>query len=187
MPLNQIPEPWRSFLSALDGAATVETRLECLGGFVLSQLYELPRPTADLDSLLITPSDQRKELLALGRQGGPLHTKYGIYLDFVTIATVPTNYDERLTLMFPGAFKHLRLYALDPYDLALAKLGRNIQRDRDDVKHLARTVPLDLAILRRRYEEEMKPDIPNEKRESLTLNLWIEAIEEERGEKPPPI
>jgi hypothetical protein len=28
------------------------------------------------------------------------------------------------------------LMAFDPYDLALSKLERNFQRDRDDVKHL---------------------------------------------------
>jgi hypothetical protein len=82
--------------------------------------------------------------------------------------------------MFAGAFKHLRLYALDPYDLALAKLSRNIQRDRDDVKFLARTVPFDLAVLKRRYEEEMRIYVANPQREDLTLQLWIEAIEEER-------
>ena len=70
--------------------------------------------------------------------------------------------------------------ALDPYDLALSKIERNSQRDRDDVKHLARTVPLDLKLLRERYERELRPDLGNAKREDLTLELWIEAIEEDR-------
>jgi hypothetical protein len=48
---------------------------------------------------------------------------------------VPEDYEERLTEMFPGAYEHLRSCARDPYDLALSKLERNIQRDRDDVKH----------------------------------------------------
>jgi len=30
--------------------------------------------------------------------------------------------------MFPGAYRHLRICALDPYDLALSKLERKIQR-----------------------------------------------------------
>jgi hypothetical protein len=42
--------------------------------------------------------------------------------------------------MYAGAFPRLRIFALDPYDLALSKLERNIQRDRDDVFHLARTI-----------------------------------------------
>ena len=32
----------------------------------------------------------------------------------------------------PAHFTHLQLMALDPYDLALSKLERNIERDRSD-------------------------------------------------------
>jgi hypothetical protein len=96
------------------------------------------------------------------------------------VATVPDSYEERLTEIAPGSFKHLRLFALDPYDLALSKLERNTQRDRDDVRHLARTVPFDIAILEERYQKELRPALGNPEREDLTLRLWIEAIEEER-------
>jgi hypothetical protein len=80
--------------------------------------------------------------------------------------------------MFPGRFKHLRLMALDPYDLALSKLERNSERDRDDVKHLAQTVPLNLEVLRKRYRRELRPYLGNPEREDLTLKLWIETISE---------
>jgi hypothetical protein len=70
-------------------------------------------------------------MLELGMLGGPLHKKYKIYLDRVGVAKVPENYEDRLTEIFPRTFKHLRLLALDPYDLGLSKLERNIQRDRD--------------------------------------------------------
>lgn len=81
--------------------------------------------------------------------------------------------------MFPQAFRHLRLFALDPYDLALSKLERNIQRDRDDVRFLARTIPFNLEILQERYRRELRWQLGNPTREDLTLKLWIEAIEEE--------
>lgn len=94
---------------------------------------------------------------------------------------MPLNYEDRLIEMFPGKFKHLQRFGLDPYDLALSKIERNTQRDRDDVKHLAWMVPLDLGILQERYQTELRPDLGNPAREDLTLKLWIEAIEEERG------
>jgi len=119
----------------------------------------------------------------LAGKGSQLHRQYGIYLDFVTVATVPEDYDQRLTEMFPGEFRRLRLLALDPYDLALAKLERNIQRDRDDVKHLARTIPFDLDLLKDRYLKELRPLLGNPQREDLTLRLWIEAIEEDRRQQ----
>ena len=181
MPVKAIPEPWRSFLGELDTLAGRETQLECLGGFVLTQVYGLVRQTADIDSLSITPSEQIARVLEAGREGSALHTRHGVYLDLVTVAIVPENYEQRLTPLFPGTFRHLRLYALDPYDLALAKLSRNIQRDRDDVKFLATTVPFDLAVLQDRYEKELRPYVANAQREDLTLQLWIDAIEEERG------
>jgi hypothetical protein len=119
-------------------------------------------------------------MLELGMQGSALHKKYKIYLDHVGVAHVPENYEDRLTEIFPKAFKHLRLLALDPYDLALSKLERNIQRDRDDVKHLARTVPLDLEVLTERYQRELRWQLGNPEREDLTLRLWIEVIQEEK-------
>lgn len=74
----------------------------------------------------------------------------------------------------------MRLKGLDPYDLALSKLERNTQRDRDDVKHLTRTVPLDVTVLEERYHTELRTDLGNPQREDLTLKLWIEMIQEEQ-------
>jgi len=78
-----------------------------------------------------------------------------VYLQVVGLAPTPEAYESRLTEMFPGTFKCLRLFALDPYDLALTKIERNSQRDRDDANHLARMVPFDLEILRNRFAEEL--------------------------------
>ncbi len=177
---SSLPDPWRSFLEELNAAATRDVELHCLGGFVVAMYYGLARPTADVDVVLIAPRDQAKSLLDLGREGSPLHHKYKVYLDYVTIATVAENYRERLVEMFPAAFSKLRLFALDPYDLSLAKLERNLQRDRDDVKYLARTIPLDPRVLEIRYEQELRPYLANPQREDLTLRLWVEMINEER-------
>ncbi|HMS42979.1 MAG TPA: DUF6036 family nucleotidyltransferase, partial [Pyrinomonadaceae bacterium] len=102
-------------------------------------------------------------------------------LDVVGIATVPENYEERLTQIGADKFQKIRLFALDAYDIALAKIERNIQRDRDDVKHLARVTPFDIEILKSRYENELRIYLGNPEREDLTLKLWIEAIEETRA------
>jgi len=68
--------------------------------------------------------------------------------------------------------------ALDPYDLVLTKLARNADRDRADVEHLATAVPLDPAVLRDRYNSEMRGYVGVPEREDLTLELWIEIIQE---------
>ena len=138
MPSNSMPEPWKSFFGEIDASLEEEVALHCLGGFVMAVLYGLDRPTADVDVLPFGSNVVSESLIGLAGQGSTLHKKYRVYLQVVGVAQVPVNYEERLTEMFPGTFNHLRLFALDPYDLALTKLERNTQRDRDDVKHLAR-------------------------------------------------
>lgn len=177
---DSVPEPWRSFLQELDEAVGEEVRLACMGGFVVTQFYGFSRSTVDIDALSIFPRDKAAIIGGMGCRGGPLHAKYKIYLDFVAVASVPEDYEERLIEMYPQAFSYLRLFALDPYDLALSKLARNIERDRADVRFLARTIPLDLNILQERYKKELRWQLGNPEREDLTLKLWIEAIQEDR-------
>lgn len=171
-------EPWKSFLSALDALLSEPVQCHCGGGFVVTALYGLPRPTADIDILSVVPSRASAMLSRLAGKASPLHQAHGVYLDVVTVATCPDAYEERLTEMYPGAFRYLRLFALDPYDLALAKLTRNIDRDRSDIEYLGVTVPLDVSILRERYQREMREYLSSPEREDLTLDLWIEIIQE---------
>jgi len=182
MPLrNAPPEPWLSFLKELDALATSTARMDCIGGFVVTMLYGLGRATADLDVLEIAPQAASEAFGRTAMLGGELYKKYGLYLDRVTVAQAPYEYESRLVEMFPGVFRNLRLMALDPYDLALTKLERNIERDRNDIRYLARTLPFNLSILRERYQNELRPYLGNPKREDLTMQLWIEAIEEDRA------
>jgi hypothetical protein len=174
---REVPKPWDAFLRDLDRGLEEPVDLHCLGGFVLTMLYGLVRPTADVDVLAVRP---HMDLTPLAGIGSPLHKRHRVYLQRVTVLEAyPDDYEERLTEMFPGAFRNLRLFALDPHDLALTKLRRNSQRDREDVLHLADAAPLDIDTLRVRYEE-MRPLLGNPEREDLTLKLWIEAIEEKR-------
>jgi hypothetical protein len=100
-PSKTIPEPWLSFLQELDSAVHEEVRMDCMGGFVVTMMYGFSRPTGDLDALEIIPKAAGLSLLELGRQGGPLHKKYKIYLDRVGVAKVPEDYESRLTEIFP--------------------------------------------------------------------------------------
>jgi hypothetical protein len=179
MPVEDIPEPWNSFFSEIDITLHEEVSLHCVGGFVMTMLYGLARSTADVDILPVGSRAAIDSLIRLAGVGSSLHKNHKVYLQVVGVAPIPLNYEDRLTEMFANAFERIRLFALDPYDLALSKIERNIQRDRDDVKYLARVVPLDLAVLKDRYEKELRADLGNPRREDLTLKLWIEAIEED--------
>lgn len=54
-----IPEPWRSFCAAIDEMLEDEIRLEILGGFAVTILYNSPRATADVDIISITPNERK--------------------------------------------------------------------------------------------------------------------------------
>ena len=146
--------------------------------------YGLERPTADVDLIELAPRAAAEIMMGLGIRGGPLHQKYRIYLDRVAVAAIPEDFETRLVEMFPGAYHNLHLMALDPYDLALSKLERNSQKDRDDVRFLARSIPFDLDILQERYATELRWQLGVPKREDLTLQLWLNMIREDRGLAP---
>lgn len=183
MPRETPPEPWRSFLRDLNAQLTAPVDLHCIGGFTVSMCYGLARPTGDLDVFEVLPGFRTNELLSLAQSGGRLATKYRVHVQKVTIVNLPEHYADRLIEMFPRAYSRLRLFAPEAYDLALSKLERNSDQDIEDVKHLARSVPFDLEVLRRRYETEQRAFVLHPEREDLTLRLWIEAITEERASR----
>ena len=169
------PEPWRSFLRELDERLTEGVELHCIGGFVVSLHYGIGRQTSDIDFLTVVPRTPADDLEAIAGQGSALHRKYRLYVQRVTIATAPEGYSGRLQRMFASAgWKHLALFALEAHDLALSKLERNGERDRDDVIRLARAGLLDAMTLKTRYELELRPCLTgNVEWHDKTAQLWL--------------
>ena len=136
--------------------------------------YGLARGTSDIDVIAVVPNYKLAELQALAGEGSALHNRYGVYLDLVTVAQFPENYESRLIPMWPEfGFRHLRLFSLEAHDLALTKLERNV--DRQDVENLAAAGHLNQAALRERYLAEFRPNLTaNLEKHDLTLELWID-------------
>jgi hypothetical protein len=176
MPLDRPPEPWNSFFAEIDRTLDQPVALHCIGGFAIAMLHGLPRPTVDVDCLTVIPVAETAPLESLAGEGSVLHKKHGVYLQHVGIVTVPSDYEDRLTLMFPTAFRRLLLLGLEAHDLALSKLERNSARDREDVRYLARAAPLDLSVLESRYRRELRPYLANTDRHDLTVRLWLEML-----------
>jgi G:T-mismatch repair DNA endonuclease (very short patch repair protein) len=71
--------------------------------------------------------------------------------------------------------ERLRLFALDATDIALSKLERNAERDREDVLRLAHAGYINREVLQRRYHEELRPYLLNKLSwHDKTLELWLE-------------
>jgi hypothetical protein len=179
---DRIPKPWGAFLRDLDDIATAAVDFHCIGGFVVNMKYGFSsRQTFDIDVLAITPNSQRQEFLQNAAKGSVLHRKHGVYLDLVTvIQAYPEDYDQRLTEMYSGQLKKIRLFAVEPHDLALMKLERNAERDRVDVLFLASQGLVTADELERRYRAEMRSYIGVPERSTdITLRLWVSMIKEE--------
>ena len=172
----ELPKPWRAFLFEVDRQLPRSIEIHCLGGFVAAVYYDLPRPTNDLDYIEVVPQDATTMLQEIAGLGSPLAKKHHLYFQHVGVASVPDSYAERLRELSAATFRRLRLFALDPHDLALSKLTRNSPIDRDDVAQLARAVPLDATLLRTRYRRELRPIlIGDPEQHDRTLEMWIEA------------
>ncbi len=181
MTLRGLRGPWRAFLLDVDHRLAGPTELHCLGGFVLAERHGLLRPTADIDIIEARGTADLRTLQEIGGKGSALAHRHHVFLDIVTVATVPEDYEHRLVEIPFGEFKHLRLRAFERHDLALAKLARNADHDRDDVKHLAMGPGLDCNVLRERYKTELRFQFGNPRQADLTMDLWMEMIAEVQG------
>jgi hypothetical protein len=66
---SEPPEPWRSFLRALDSELKGAVTLRCLGGFVVTQQYGIGRSTGDIDFLSISTMSAEDDVEAVGGLG----------------------------------------------------------------------------------------------------------------------
>jgi hypothetical protein len=176
---NEPGNPWGAFLREIDEQLTETIQLQCLGGFAVTQYYGLGRDTSDIECIAVIGSKS----IDFAGFGSELHKKYRLHLQYVAIVTVPCDYAGRLRRMFPQApWKHLRLFALDATDLALSKLERNFDRDREDFQFLFRAGLIDLTILERRYYEELRPYLlGNLDWHDKTLSLWLGIAKQIQG------
>ena len=172
----EIAEPWLSFLRDVDSELSQRIEVHCLGGFVLSALWSLPRPTGDVDIVEVEPSSATEELLSVAGEGSELSRRYHLQFHKVTVAEYPERYASRLIDITPRGLTRLHLSAFEVHDLVLAKISRNSPRDREDVRYLANKGILDRTILEERFTAELRPYLLNEARETATLELWLDEF-----------
>lgn len=175
------PSPWKEFLQALDAKVSEVCKLSCFGGFAVTMRYGISRLTSDIDVLDVAPRSAVDTLLREGGQGSPLAIEHKVYFDFVGVANPPYDYESRLSAMYPGAFRHLHLMVMDPYDVALTKLKRDSDKDFQDVLQLAEKIPFDLDLFEKRYKEELRDNTTGRaENNDFTFNRWKQAILEDR-------
>ena len=181
------PEPWASFLTVLDQLLQEAVDLHCIGGFALTMQFGLSRTTGDIDILPVASGQTLAQIQELAGVGSSLHKQFKVYVQPIGIVTHPENYESRLIRMWPEfRLGRLRIYALEPHDLALTKLERNQEVDRQDVLGLARAGYLDSETLRDRYVKEVRANLDSGAEKcDRTLALWIEMCWPGSGRESP--
>ena len=164
---------------ALDGLLGQTLELHCIGGFAVTMQYGVSRATADVDVLAASTAPQQLEAVQrLAGKGTALHRQFKVYIQPVAVAPYPESYRSRLIRMWPRFdLTHLRLFVLEAHDLALTKLDRNSDVDRQDIADLAKAGAINSETLRKRYQEELRPNfVGRVEKLDLTLAIWTEII-----------
>lgn len=176
MPRNRPDEPWFSFLTNLNAHLSEPADFHCIGGFVVSQHYGFARETTDLDILTVIPWEVAEGAIQFAGKGSALQKTYGVHVDYVRVANYPADYEDRLARAFP-IWSKVRLWVLEPHDLALTKLERSSQQDINDVIFLAQANLINKDTLVARFETEFDPYVtgPTPTWHRTTLNMWIDS------------
>ena len=179
MPLSKkesLRQPWLAFLSELDILLPCPVEIRCLGAFLLTAVYALPRFTGDLDCLAVMPSEATAVVEELAGRNSGLAKKHRVWLQHVGMGIVdlPDDYERRLERL-EFDFEKLQLSALEVYDLVLSKLTRNSPKDREDVKFIAQQQNLSYTVACDRFVQEMKPWVARADWHESTLQMiWKE-------------
>ncbi len=68
MPDLNLPSPWPEFLLDVDRSFPETVELHCVGGFVLTAVYGIPRTTNDLDCISVNPRQAHEQLNRIAGQ-----------------------------------------------------------------------------------------------------------------------
>ncbi len=151
-------EQIRQFLDQLDAELTEHARagehldLYHIGRSALILDYGAPLSTRDFDIVWMRSELETKALELFGK-GTPHADSLGLYLDKVPQALPPVPHWFRTRCrQAEGSWKVIRLWRLEPHDLAATKLKSFRPKDRHDLQFLCDQGLLDPADLRRSLE-----------------------------------
>ena len=85
----KLPKGWLDFLKEVDSSLSGPVSLSCIGGFVLTARYGLPRTTGDIDYIKAKPREAANEIDEIGGPASALAKKYHVCFQNVGIADWP--------------------------------------------------------------------------------------------------
>ena len=148
----------RQFLAELDArwkpVGAEPFTLQIIGSAALMLQCDYDRGTKDgdiLESKDLSPA-VKSQLLFLAEKGSGLHKELRIHVDIVRSAILFLPQKPEFHPVPDLRLKNFSIEALDPVDVALSKLKRFSQSDRNDIRALADRGRLDQKRLLARFE-----------------------------------
>jgi len=147
-----------------------------VGRSALVWQYDYPATTRDIDVLVQgEPTGMMAKALDMYGRGSVKAQEFGIYLEAVPTALPPMagGFRKRAEL-YDHPWKIIRLFHLDPHDLAASKLKRFAVKDREDICELCDRGLIESDILKSTLENafyfHMEKD-GNPERDAAFANL----------------
>lgn len=144
-----------------------------VGAASLILKFNLKRATADIDVLELISSDPRP----LGGMG-PLLSRMGFHIVSEAMLNLHPDYLDRLEKFTQKGLIHV--FTLNPYDLAISKIGRGLDKDREDIVSSDIASQLNVDYLKELYFEAANYWIGNERTYEMNWDLFFEAFENSR-------
>lgn len=155
-----------------------------IAGGIAVNYYTAARASDDMDiqwsHRVLIPIDKRA-FITEDPEGNPLQV------------SVDTGFSESIGLFHPDwkedalpiiEFPNLNVKVITPVDLVVSKIGRFIERDRDDIRMLALHDPFTLDDVAQRAEEALDYYVGDLNYVRTSIQLALEIIREVRRDEP---
>ena len=136
------------FLASLDGHLEKPRRLTLIGGAAASLAYGISRTTSDIDT--IDSIADLEKAIGLARK----ETGLDVPFQEVGIWDAPYHFEDRLQTI-EMEFRKLQIIVPEKHDLALMKVVRGQENDKDAIEQIANRVGLDKSTMVNRFKSEM--------------------------------
>lgn len=167
------PDELNEFLDALGECLEEPATVVLVGSSAIILGHGVTTTTIDIDTLHPCPP-----ALQIAIQQARRVTGLAVPVGPPGVVQMPEGFEDRLVRLKTRG--QLELFILEKHDLAISKMLRAVEHDRQHVQALHRRDPLDLETLVERFERDMLPCYVGDPATVIDYFLWM--IEELFGE-----
>lgn len=164
------PDQIERFLRVLDEALARSAEITIIGGSALALGYGVASVTNDIDTFESDLGD-----VAVAAEEARSSTGLEIPIGNSTVAQLPEGAELRRRRILEE-LTNLRVFVLDPHDLAASKLLRGNEHDRSQLRDLHALEPLSLELLLERYVNLLANHVGDTREARWAIVHFVEEV-----------